>query len=312
MIIARSFERTMTTKTRYGVYGMAAIVAILSLSLVATSFTTQEATAEAARKAGMSMSDKTVSTAIEVSGAMVPVPDNLGQITLKSNDKGDWMVEGVIECATSVQAKAKGKHSDSDPLSGGTAGAKVWITMDAEKDANGNSMPYSNMIDVKTGDITSVKADSQWNLCQQTFEMKSNFNDLIITCEEALVIDPDYAGCNEDFDGDGTVDTDLNKLVYLCDVDTSEDIECEQSLEVFTAVAGTHPIAYMLHNVEAADTHVIDIWAELSSGPSSNSSINPETGIIESELDPDTENFVDAGVVIGKRLFSVETLAYQG
>jgi len=301
-----------TNKTRYGVYGVAAIVAILSLSLVATSFTTQEATAEAARKAGMSMEDTTISTAITVEGAMVPLPDKLGQITLKSNDKGDWMVEGVIECATAIQAKAKGKHSADDPLTGGTAGAKVWITMDAQPSQSGNGNDaYSNMISVTDGEVTDDLAEAQWNLCQQTFEMKSNFNDLIITCEEALEINSEYAGCNEDFNDDGTVDSDPNKLVYLCDVDT-EEIECEQSLEVFTAVAGTHPIAYMLHNVEAADTHVIEIWAELSAGPSSNSSINQDTGIIEGDVNPDTENFVDAGVVIGKRLFSVETLAYQG
>jgi len=291
----------MTTKTRYGVYGVAAIVAILSLSLVATNLTTQEATAEAARKAGVTFDDTVMTPAIQAaSNEIMPVVDDIGTLTLKSNDKGDWMVEGVIECATAVQAKAKGKQAD-DPLSGGTAGAKVWITLDSPNDSQ------TNMISIETGDVTTDINEAQWNLCQQTFEMKSNFNDLIISCQEAAD-DYGYTGdaCTIDTDGDGTDDTvDSSRLIFLCEV-APEGTECEQSLEVFTMVAGTHPIAYMLHNISAADTHTITVWAALSAGASQGSTIDSQEIIV------DSENFVDAGVVIGKRLFSIETLAYQG
>ena len=286
----------MTTKTRYGVYGIAAIVAILSLSLIAANLTTQQATAEAARKVGMSTSNIEIAPAVSVQSTFSPIAQDIGTMYLKSNDKGDWMVEGVIECATAIQAKASGKQSN---LSGGTAGAKVWVEMDGQPINIMNGEP----INEAAGETLE---DAQWNLCQQTFEMKSNFNDLIITCTEALEIDPDYAGCNEDFNGDGIVDSDPNKLVFLCDVTGEDGDVCEQSLEVFTKVAGTHPIAVMLHNVAAADSHEIIVYAALEAGASQDSTL------YESEIIADSENFVDAGVVLGKRLFSVETLAYQG
>lgn len=274
--------------TKFGVFGVAAIFAILSISLVATNFTTQEATAEAARKAGVSYDDTTMAPGIEAkANSISPVAQKIGEMTLKSNDKGDWMVEGVIECATAIQAKATGKQ---DKLSGGTAGANVWINMDSE-----NSQ--TNMISIETGSVTENIEEAQWLLCQQTFEMQSNFNDLIITCEDALVIDPSYPGCQEE---------DPNKLVFECDVTGQDGDVCEQSLEVFSMVAGTHPIAYMLHNVEAADTHTIRVWAALEAGASEGSTIDSQ------EIIPDSENFVDAGVVLGKRLFSIETLAFQG
>lgn len=294
----KSFFRQMSKKnttTKY-VVGIVAMVAILSISIVATSNTTQQATAEAARKSGLSTDNLEIAPAISVQSTIAPVAQDLGTMYLKSNDKGDWMVEGVMECATAIQAKATGKHSDTDPLSGGTAGAKVWVEMDG------------NPISIATGEPTDDLTEAQWNLCEQTFEMKSNFNDLIISCEEAVTIDPTFAACytGEDTNGDGLGDTlDSTRLVFLCDVDP-EETECAQSLEVFSKVAGTHPIAVMLHNVEAADTHEIKVYAELSSGPSENSTL------YESDIIDSSENFVDAGVVIGKRLFSVETIAYQG
>jgi hypothetical protein len=281
------------TTTKY-VVGIVAIAAILSISLIATNLTTQQATAEAARKTGLMMGNYEIAPAIATQTSFAPVAQDLGTMYLKSNDKGDWMVEGVIECATAIQAQAKGKHSDSDPLSGGTAGAKVWVEMDG------------NPISIATGEPTDDITEAQWNLCEQTFEMKSNFNDLIISCEEAVTIDPTYDACYNDTDGDGVGDTlDSTRLVFLCDVDT-EETECAQSLEVFTKVAGTHPIAVMLHDVEAADSHEIKVYAELSAGPSEDSTL------YESQIINSTENYVDAGVVLGKRLFSVETIAYQG
>jgi hypothetical protein len=282
--------------TRFGMFGIAAIVAILSISLIATNLTTQEATAEAARKTGLSMNNLEIAGAISAQSTVQPFAQDIGTMYLKSNDKGDWMVEGVIECATAIQAKASGKHAKDDPLSGGTAGAKVWVEMDGKP------------ISIATGEPTKDITEAQWNLCQQTFEMKSNFNDLIISCEEAVTIDPTFAACwtGADEDGDGLGDTlDSTRLVFLCDVDSTET-ECAQSLEVFTKVAGTHPIAVMLHNVAAGDSHEIIVYAELSAGPSENSTL------YESEIIESTENFVDAGVVLGKRLFSVETLSYQG
>ncbi|MFZ8938392.1 MAG: hypothetical protein ACO2Y5_09110, partial [Nitrosopumilaceae archaeon] len=118
--------------TRFGMFGIAAVVAILSISLVATNLTTQEATAEPARKTGLSMNNLEIAGAVSAQSTVQPIAQDLGTMYLKSNDKGDWMVEGVIECATAIQAKASGKHSKDDPLSGGTAGAKVWVEMDGK------------------------------------------------------------------------------------------------------------------------------------------------------------------------------------
>jgi hypothetical protein len=277
---------TTNSKTRFSLFGIAAIVAILTISLVTTGLSTQEVTAEAARKVGMSANANQIAPAIQAQSQEIsPVAIPLGHMSLKSNDKGDWMVEGVIECATAIKAKAKGKQ---DTLSGGTAGAKVWVELDNKPISIATGEP------IKGGETL---ADAQWNLCEQTFEIQSNFNDLIIDCDDALTnYNSTYAGC---------LDADPNKLVFLCDVD-STITECEQSLEVFTKVAGTHPIAVMLHNVDAGESRSIDVYAHLSAGPSSNSTL------YSTDVDPVEDNFVDAGVVIGKRLFSVETLAYQG
>jgi len=289
----------MTTKNRraVGTLGVVAVAAILMVSVVATNFAIEAEASEhqiAAKKAGMSMTNPVLAPMVKVSGGDgTPVSSivDIGSFLIKSNDKGDWLVDATIECATAVQVVAKGKHSKDEPLDGAFAGAKVWFTIE-ENGAAGAPTPIS----IKNGSAGSVE-DAQWNLCENVFEMKSNFNDLIIDCKAALKIDPDFASC---------VDADPNKLVFLCAVTGEEgDDACAQSLEAFSKVAGTHPATVLIHNVPGQGIiHNVTAWAQLEAGGSSNSTLT-FTNMTAND------NFVNAGVMIGKRIFVAEPIHMQ-
>ncbi len=293
----------MTTKNRraVGTFGLVAVIAVLAVSMIAMNITSQpilaEDTAKAAKKAGMTMTNPVMAPMLKVTGNNeIPLVASLGHFAIKSNDKGDWLVDSTIECATAIETVTKGKKNESGKTEGGFAGAKVWFTLDGKP------------ISIKTGDrldidpnkdgFFAIPSEATWNLCEQVFEMKSNFNDLIIDCAEALTLNGTaFPSCEGD----------PNKLVFLCAVpEPLEEItECEQSLRVFTKVAGTHPAMIMIHDVSAGSSHVVEAWAALDAGPSAGSSllVTMEAG--------DNEDFVNAGVIIGKRIFVAEPIHMQ-
>jgi hypothetical protein len=229
----------------------------------------------------------TVATAVEAGASSVSIPQELAHFDIKSNDKGDWLVDATIECATATTVKATGKQSK---LSGAYAGAKVWYELDG--------VPIS----ILTGDAVpkgangEIPVDATWNLCEQVFEMKSNFNDLIIQCDPEDVTSGD---CTEE---------ELGQLVLLCEADTAVDEnndECSQSLEVFSKNAGTHGATVMIHDVSAGESHTISLMAILASGGSSQSTLE------STNVDDTSDNFVDAGVMIGKRIVIAEPIHMQ-
>jgi len=284
-------RKTMTKNRRaVGTLGIAAVVAVLAVSMIAMNFTSpilaEHEPAQAAKKAGMSMMKPTVATAVIADSSSLSVPQELAHFDIKSNDKGDWFVDATIECATATTVKATGKQSK---LSGAYAGAKVWYELDG--------VPISILTGdtVPKGSEGEIPYDATWNLCEQVFEMKSNFNDLIIQCDESDVgID-----CTEE---------QLGQLVFLCGFDTAVDENndaCSQSLEVFSKNAGTHGATVLIHDVSAGESHTISLMALLSSGGSSGSTLE------STEVDEDSDNFVDAGVMIGKRLVVAEPIHMQ-
>jgi len=149
---------------------------------------------------------------------------------------------------------------------------------------------------VQKGTLGEISGEATWNLCEQVFEMQSNFNDLIIQCDQ---IDIDAGLCT---------DEELGHLVFLCDGETEIDANndaCSQSLEVFSKNAGTHGATVMIHDVSAGQSHTISLMAILSSGGSSESTLESTT------VDDTSDNFVDAGVMIGKRIVVAEPIHMQ-
>jgi len=292
----------MTTKNRraVGTLGLAAVIAVLTVSMIAMNITSQpllaaDEPAKAAKKAGMTMTNPVFAPLVELSGIGNPVPTvfSLGHFDIKSNDKGDWLVDSTIECATAVQTITKGKKDKDAPLEGGFAGAKVWFTLDGKP----ISISTGDRLDViNNTDFSQVPLEATWNLCEQVFEMKSNFNDLIIDCAEALTLNGTaFPSCEGD----------PNKLVFLCAVPEEEITECEQSLEVFTKVAGTHPAMVLIHDVKAGSSHVVEVWAALDAGATINSTL------LFTNQTSASDNFVNAGVMIGKRIFVAEPIHMQ-
>jgi len=314
----------MTTKNRraVGTFGLVAVIAVLAVSMIAMNITSQPLLAEhepakAAKKAGMTMTNPVLAPLVESPGNdPVPTVFSLGHFDIKSNDKGDWLVDSTIECATAVQTITKGKKDKEAPLEGGFAGAKVWFTLD-DKPISISTGDRLDVID--NTDFSLVPNEATRNLCEQVFEMKSNFNDLIISCAEAWATfgdpiefpdDPEdpndiysllRAACPSE---NGTTANDPFKLVFLCAIDP-EELECEQSLEVFTKVAGTHPAMIMIHDVSAGSSHVVEIWAALDAGASVDSSL-----LVTNKAES-SDNFVSAGVMIGKRIFVAEPIHMQ-
>ncbi len=318
-----------TTKNRraVGTLGVAAVIAVLAVSMIAMNFTSpvlaDHEPAKAAKKAGMTMTNPDVAPTLKVTGDnLIPLVKSLGHFDIKSQDKGDWLVDSTIECATAIETTTKGKKNESKVTEGGFAGAKVWFTLDGQP------------ISIKTGDrldlipdkegFFAIPSEATWNLCEQVFEMDSNFNDLIISCEEAWATygevpddpeDPDdiysllRAACpnsDEQFEIDNGLDLipdDPFKLVFLCAIDPSG--ECAQSLTVFTKNAGTHPAMIMIHDVSAGTSHTVEAWVALDAGPSAGSSleVTMEAG--------DNPDFGSAGVMIGKRIFVAEPVQMQ-
>lgn len=322
----------MTTKNRraVGTFGLVAVIAVLTVSMIAMNITSQPLLAEhepakAAKKAGMTMTNPVMAPMVVQTGNGNPVPTvfSLGHFDIKSNDKGDWLVDSTIECATAIETVTKGKKHTDGKTEGGFAGAKVWFTLDDRP----ISIKTGDRLDViDNTDFSLVPFEATWNLCEQVFEMDSNFNDLIIDCQEAWdtygevpddpdpeVLDDIYsllrAACpnsDEQFEIDNGLDLipdDPFKLVFLCAIDVSG--ECEQSLRVFTKVAGTHPAMILIHDVSAGESYTVEAWAALDAGASEGSSL-----LVTNQIST-SDDFVEAGVMIGKRIFVAEPVHMQ-
>jgi hypothetical protein len=307
-------------KTSMKTVGIVAIAAILGFSLVAVNFATQAEAGDnaiAAKKAGMSMTNPVPAPTLQTNGETggIPIVAEIASFEIKSNDKGDWIVDSTIECATAVNAVTKGKKNNSGETEGAFAGAKVWFTLDGKPVAI-KTGETSNVI--PGTDFSKVPSNSTWNLCEQVFEMDSNFNDLIINCEQAwdiygdstnqAVLDALVAAC-PDNQVAGEPD-DPFKLVFECDISLLDgDDACAQSLEVFTKVAGTHPAMIMLKDVTGqGEIHTVQAWAALNAGTSVGSTL---TFTNSTAFDSESSSFGSAGVIIGKRMFVAEPIQMQ-
>ena len=221
----------MTTKNRraVGTVGLAAIVAVLAVSMIAMNFTAQPAAADhiAAKKAGgyYGMAGAGIQTMNGVD--IIDSHAYLATFDIKTNDKGDWMVDMAIECATANQVESKGKKAN---LEGAKASAVVYIEVDGQ--------PYDGTL--------------AWNVCSQDLQLKTQLNDLIVACTEQQEIDE---LCVEGFP--------VFECQFLTEEELALDPECEQSIEIYLETAGAYNVKWFLMDMEAGE-HTIDIYASLT------------------------------------------------
>ena len=241
-----------------GTFGLVAIVAVLTVSMIATNFTTQPAAADhiAANKGGGYYGDISVGVITQDSAVM----DNalLAQFDIKSKDKGDWLVDMAMECAVANQVESKGKKEN---LSGSAASASAYIVVDG-----------------------IVQDNIVWNVCSQDLQLKTQLNDLIDACtaEQAALGD-----CLEGFPVfacQGMTDAEM------------EGTECEQSIEIYLETAGSYNVKWFLLDLDAG-VHTIKIWSTLTAertvdgfDPGANSELDLTQNIISAV-------FIDQGLV---------------
>jgi len=257
----------MTTKNRraVGTLGLAAVVAVLAVSMIAMNFTAQPAAADhiAAKKAG-GYYGMAGAAAVTSTGETEELDAYLASFNIKTNDKGDWMVDMAIECATANQVESKGKKNN---LEGAKASAVVYIEVDGA--------PYDGTL--------------EWNVCSQDLQIKTQLNDLIDACTaEQAAQEPPL--CVEGFP------------VFTCQFLTpeeQEEMECEQSIEIYLETAGAYNVKWFLMNLDAG-VHTIDIYATLTA--------ERTAGGFETDVDVSTSQKITSAVMIGQVLVYAEPI----
>ncbi|MDH3617858.1 MAG: hypothetical protein OEM89_03925 [Nitrosopumilus sp.] len=226
-----------------GIMGFAAIAAILTLGMVAVSMQSQLADAAAANKGGFATNQ--VQPIFDATPTDVPAePTLIAWYHFKSSNYNDWGANFIAECATANHIQGKGKMSDFE---GARTGVQVFFTHELP---NGTE----NVVHIdgteEEYDSTDVPSEATWNMCSQTFEIKTQLNALI---EEVDV----------DYDGDGIVDD--TKLQFVCDEFLEDGVTpnpdwdstvCQQYVELFLETAGTHPAKAFLANVPHGENAV--------------------------------------------------------
>lgn len=226
-----------------GTVGIAAIAVILSVSFFAANFSTENALAQeqqmAAKKAATSSDSlQAAPLAVTQSGTTYSEITKIGDLFIKSNDKGDWVIDTTAECAVMTHIEGKGKM---DKSAGATAGANVWFELDGEK------------ISINSGLPTTNDAEAMWNFCHQTFEIKTTLNELI----------------ERDAEGNPQFVCSLEELEANPD-------ECQQAVELFLEIAGSYNAKVILKNVESGIHHV-EVFAAIEAGPSSDYGTGSDT-----------------------------------
>jgi len=103
------------TTTKYAMFGVAAIAAILSISLIATAMNAPSAQADGANKVGwvednvdvlVKWNEKNDGQVKQTSSV------DLGPYEIHTSDKNDWLVTLWAECATTSEVQATGKKGN--------------------------------------------------------------------------------------------------------------------------------------------------------------------------------------------------------
>jgi len=176
----------------------------------------------AAKKAGGYYGS--VGVSVMTQGDKVTTPFPIAHFDIKSQDKGDWMVDMAIECASANQVESKGKKTN---LEGSKASVQAYIVVD--------QVVQDNIV---------------WNVCSQDLQLKTTLNDLIDRCTEADIL---AEKCDQ-----------LGEPFFVCNLDDPDinTTECTQAVEIYLKTAGAYNVKWFLMDLDAG-VHEIEIYAIL-------------------------------------------------
>ena len=272
-------------------YGMAAIVAVLAVSLIAFAPMAQEAKANAANKNGFSSGEITMSWAFENvtqtnNGTSLPMV--LESYYFKTSNDNNWLVDFTAECGTANHIKASGEKGKKQSQDTSNVSTKAFFTVE-HPDGTEWLVDIDGSKSLYTGAVPA--SEDMWNLCSQQFDIQVNLNDLIVDCKEALTLNSTaFASCEGD----------ENKLVFLCSIpveEVDEPLECEQSVELFLANAGTRPAKAVLMDLPHGENEVTVYGVFAVDGTALNAT---DAFVLNGGLD-------GTSTWIGKRILTVDT-----
>jgi len=250
--------KTTTKNRKLGVLGFAAIAAVIAVGIFTVNFQMQLADAEAANKGGYATQILEIRVNAEDVIGISPVSYQtpLAEYYFKSSNYNEWGANFLLECATANHIQGKGKM---DKLEGAQTGVKIFFVHESP-DGSENVVNIDGTVTPLARDnegdwISPTDDKSKWNVCSQTFEIKTQLNALIEECTQ------------EDIDNaeEGDVCFEANVgLNFVCDEgsDDWDTTPCQQYVELFLETAGTHPAKVFLSNVPHG-VNGIAVYAEL-------------------------------------------------
>jgi len=145
--------------TKYGMVGIVAFAAILSISLIANAANTQTADAVPANKFAWTSEDSFVTVEWKQGEETKTSTDNIGPLDIHSSEGNYWNLGLTLECLTASEVQATGGKGKSKELSGAVSGATVTLIVDK--------------------DTTDEKRYYSWTLCQHDLKIEADLNQLI-------------------------------------------------------------------------------------------------------------------------------------
>jgi len=257
----------MKTKTTYGMFGIVAFAAILSVALIANGLGTQTADAVAANKFAWTQNEVSVSAGWSQGQDTEFSSATIGPVFVKSSDKNNWHIGFTGECKNFSEVQAKGKKNESSELTGAVSGATATLFVD--KDTDDERIFWT------------------WQLCENDLRIEADLNALI---EFVPGLNCDTPGCGS--------------LQFVCDFENPEpepgffqSEECQQWVAVSSAVSGAYHIEWVVDRLDAGD-HTFEVLIEMTAGASPDEPV--EVVLF------DEPNGVESIVTITKKILTAE------
>jgi len=237
----------MTTKNRraVGTLGLAAVIAVLTVSMIAMNFTSQPAQ-------GAAQSANKVGTAVDFTSFITDFDNDpstavIVEYEMKSSDKHDWLSTFTTECTTQTIVKASGSKGKKESTDTARAGAWIWWTITDENGDDHLIDAYGNINGTVWVNGTAVPPHNIWHICGQEMQLEVDLNPLIVKCPDPGVPNPEGKTCHD------------GQLVFACDFLVIDPEECDQYVQIFLANWGTHSAVALIKDVPHG-VYDIKVW----------------------------------------------------